>query len=203
MQQNRRRKVFNRGLLRLCKRAWHWKVDKNSIDLKCFIFQFFLLWLRGKSLRGDVTGMQETFWQNLIPNRARPEKPGPTYNSENFPKQFWTKSFPTQKGFSRTEQRYVGRTAVKVNRTDTDLDLFTASWITACFVCNSGKSTGALTSSSNNQVPSMKRRRWWSANNALYSMRFEQVRNQGGEAPLENVSPPWKNALDIVLKYWT
>jgi len=46
---------------------------------------------------------------NLIPNLARPEKPGLTYNSAAV-----NLNFPNQKDLSRTEQSYVGRTAVKV-----------------------------------------------------------------------------------------
>jgi len=38
-----------------------------------------------------------------------------------------TKNFPEQKNLSRTEQRYVGRTAVKVYMTDTRLDLLIAN----------------------------------------------------------------------------
>jgi len=33
--------------------------------------------------------------------------------------------------------------------------------------------------------------------------RAKQARNRGGEAPLENVSPPWKNVLDTVSNHWT
>jgi len=40
VMQNRRQKVFNRGALHLCRGTWHWKFDKNSTDLYCFIFQF-------------------------------------------------------------------------------------------------------------------------------------------------------------------
>ena len=50
----------------------------------------------------------------------------------------------------------VGRTAAKVNRTNTRLDLFIASWITTHLMCNNCRSTGVLTSTSNNQVLSMK-----------------------------------------------
>jgi len=50
--------------------------------------------------------------------------------------------FPNQKDLSRTGQSYVGRTAIKVNTTDTHLDLFVASWITKQHLaCNSCKST--------------------------------------------------------------
>jgi len=35
-----------------------------------------------------------------------------------------TRNFPKQKDLSRTEQSYVSRTAIKVNTTDTHLDLF-------------------------------------------------------------------------------
>jgi len=38
-----------------------------------------------------------------------------------------TKNVPKKKGFSITEQRYVSRTAIKVNTTDTRLDMFIAS----------------------------------------------------------------------------
>ena len=38
--QNRRWKVFNRGSLRLCGGFDTLKIDKNSTDLKCFMFQF-------------------------------------------------------------------------------------------------------------------------------------------------------------------
>ena len=41
---------------------------------------------------------------------------------------------------------------------------------------------------------------------AVADHSYKQARNQGGaggRSPLKNVSPPWKNALDIVLKYWT
>ena len=40
-----------------------------------------------------------------------------------------TINFPKKKNLSRTEQRYVSRTAINVNTTDTRLDLFIASWI--------------------------------------------------------------------------
>jgi len=40
-----------------------------------------------------------------------------------------TKNYPKQQIISRTEQRYVGRTAVKGNTTDTRLDQFIVSWI--------------------------------------------------------------------------
>ena len=38
-----------------------------------------------------------------------------------------TKNIPKQKDLLRTEQRYIGKTAVKVNTTDTRLDLLFAS----------------------------------------------------------------------------
>ena len=41
--------------------------------------------------------------------------------------------------------------------------LFIASWITAHLACNSCRSTTASTSTSNNQVRSIKSERWWSA----------------------------------------
>jgi len=34
-------------------------------------------------------------------------------------------------------------------------------------------------------------------------MSGNQTRNQGGEAPLQNLSPPWKNVLHIIWSYWT
>ena len=37
------------------------------------------------------------------------------------------KTFKKRKNFSRTEQRYVSRTTIKISTTDTRLDLFTAS----------------------------------------------------------------------------
>jgi len=58
--------------------------------------------------------------------------------------------------FSRTEQSYVGRTDIKVNTTDTHLDLLIASWITTYFVYKSCRSTAVLTANSNNQAPSRK-----------------------------------------------
>ena len=38
-----------------------------------------------------------------------------------------TNNFPKQKSLSRTEQRYVSRTAIQVNTTDIRLDLYIAS----------------------------------------------------------------------------
>jgi len=38
--QNRRQKVFNKGALRLCRGGLTYKLDKNSTNLSCFIFQF-------------------------------------------------------------------------------------------------------------------------------------------------------------------
>jgi len=66
-----------------------------------------------------------------------------------------TKNFPKQKDLSRTEQRCI-RTAIKVNTTDTHLDLFIASWITTHLVCNSCMRTSVLIGTTNNQVPSIK-----------------------------------------------
>ena len=37
----------------------------------------------------------------------------------------------------------------------------------------------------------------------LWNLHTTQARNQGTMHPLENVSPPWKNVLDIAWKYWT
>jgi len=65
-------------------------------------------------------------------------------------------AFPKQKDLSRTEQRCVRTTAIKINTTDTHLDLFIASWITTHLVCNSCKPTSVLTGTTNNQVPSIK-----------------------------------------------
>ena len=41
-----------------------------------------------------------------------------------------TKNVPKQKDNLRTEQRYVGRTAIKINTTDTGIGLLIASCIT-------------------------------------------------------------------------
>ena len=132
-------------------------------------------------------------------SRYRPEtfdklnpEPGPTYNSDiqptqNFsaailinsqPKTFLpqpTKNFPKQKDLSRTEQCYVGKTAVKVNTTDTRLDLLIASRITTHFVCNTCRSTAVLTVTSNNQAPSIEWDMVESRYIAVYSMRIEHV----------------------------
>jgi len=49
-----------------------------------------------------------------------------------------------KKVLSRTDQRYVSRTAIKVNTRDTRLDLFIARWITKPLVCSSCRSTAIL-----------------------------------------------------------
>jgi len=58
------------------------------------------------------------------------EKPGPTYNSAAT-----NHKLPKQKDLSRTEQRYVGRTANKVITTDTSVDLFITSFTTIHIGC--------------------------------------------------------------------
>jgi len=52
--------------------------------------------------------------------------------------------------------RCVGLTAIRFNATDTGLDLFIGSWITAHLVCNGWWSTAVLTGISYNQVSSTK-----------------------------------------------
>jgi len=59
---------------------------------------------------------------NLIPNRARPQKPGPTNNSAAD-----NQKLSKRERFSRTEQSYAGRIDIKVNTTDTRLELLIAS----------------------------------------------------------------------------
>jgi len=45
-----------------------------------------------------------------------------------------TKYVPKHKDLSRTEQRYVGRSAIKVNTTDTRFDLLIVSLITTQYL---------------------------------------------------------------------
>ena len=63
------------------------------------------------------------------------------------------KHLPKQKDLSNTEQRLVSRTAIKVNTTDTRLDLFITSGTTTHIGC---RPAAALTGTANNQVPSIK-----------------------------------------------
>ena len=70
--------------------------------------------------------------------------------------------------------RHVSRTAIKVDTTDTRLDLFIASWITTHLVCSSCRSTSVSTGSSNNRILSIKSGTWWSADITLL-MRIEHV----------------------------
>jgi len=62
---------------------------------------------------------------NLIPNPG--QNPARHASLPQLEHNAAKKNFPKQKDLSRTEQRYIGRTAVKVNTTDTRLDLFIAS----------------------------------------------------------------------------
>jgi len=69
-----------------------------------------------------------SFWQNnkicsLCQNRQWSKTASLCYNADD-PQPH--KNFPKQKNLSRTEQNYVSRTAIKVNTTDTRLDLFIA-----------------------------------------------------------------------------
>ena len=74
-----------------------------------------------------------------------------------------TKNFPKQQIISRTEQRYISRTAINGNKTDTRLDLFIASWITTHLLCSSCRSTSVSTGTSNNQILCTKSGMLWSA----------------------------------------